>query len=42
LRASEARLSLIAGNLGNLWRRMALPRTDRDAVADPLAADVKV
>jgi hypothetical protein len=38
-RANENRwLSLIAYNLGNLWRRLALPRGDRQLVADQLAA----
>ena len=40
--ANEVRLwlSLIAYNLGNLWRRLALPRADRQLVADQPAAAV--
>ena len=40
LRANEVRLwlSVIAHNLGNLWRRLALP--DQEVVADQLAADL--
>ena len=39
-RANEVRLwlSVIAYNLGNLWRRLALPAADRHLVADQLAA----
>ena len=39
-RANEVRLwlSVIAYNLGNLWRRLALPAADRQLVADQLAA----
>ena len=39
-RANEVRLwlSVIAYNLGNLWRRLALPAGDRQLVADQLAA----
>ena len=41
-RSNEVRLwlSLIAYNLGNLWRRLALPDADRELVADQLAAAV--
>jgi hypothetical protein len=41
-RANEVRLwlSLIAYNLGNLWRRLALPARDRQLVADQFAAAV--
>jgi hypothetical protein len=40
-RANEVRLwlSLIAYNLGNLWRRLALP-ADREVVANQLAAAI--
>jgi len=31
-------LSLLAYNLGNLWRRLALPQRIRELVADELAA----
>ena len=39
-RANEVRLwlSVIAYNLGNLWRRLALPARGRQLVADQLAA----
>ena len=41
-RANQVRLwlSLIAYNLGNLWRRLALPRANREVVANKLAAAV--
>jgi hypothetical protein len=41
-RANEVRLwlSLIAYNLGNLWRRPGAARADREVVADQLAAAV--
>jgi hypothetical protein len=39
-RANEVRLQLavLAYNLGNLWRRLGLPRQDRKLAADELAA----
>ncbi|MBM4123144.1 MAG: transposase [Nitrospira sp.] len=39
-RSNEVRLmlSLIAYNLGNLWRRLGLPEEDRELVADQFAA----
>ena len=39
-RANEVRLqlSVLAYNLGNLWRRLGLPQQDQELVADELAA----
>jgi hypothetical protein len=39
-RSNQVRLalSLLAYNLGNLWRRLVLPPTNRELVADEAAA----